>query len=156
MRFVYGSFVLVAVMFLTLGVVGCGGSGEASPEATSTSSTETSQDVEPEVGEEHVVKMVGDHTGFYYEPDELTIEPGDKVIWEMESGAPHNVSFRDQEIPTEAQSLLEKNDKLVSENFSVPGQSYEIHFTEDYPTGEYNYICEPHVSSGMDGKLTIK
>jgi len=139
---------------LVIGLVGCGG-GETAVETTSAESS-VEEEPAPEVGEVHTVKMVGDHTGFYFEPEKITIEPGDKIIWEMVSGAPHNVSFRNQEIPDGAKPVLQEADKFVSANFSVPGQTYEIHFTEDYPAGEYNYLCEPHVSSDMRGKVVIE
>lgn len=145
------AFIAVLLVF-GLVLVGCGGDSAADEQLDMEKSQETE---EAKVGEVHTVKMVGDADGFYFEPESLTIEPGDKVVWEMVSGAPHNVSFRDQDIPEGAQDVLEEKGAYVSDQFSVPGQNFEVHFTETYPTGTYDYICEPHVASGMTGTLTI-
>jgi plastocyanin len=137
-------------------VVGCGRGNDPSS-ADRQASGEVSRSSEAaDVGTVHTVKMIGDSKGFYFEPETLTIEPGDKVVWKMVSGPPHNVSFRGQSTPEGAESILRENNRYVSEYYTVAGQTFEIHFTEEYPTGRYDYVCEPHVTSGMTGTLTIE
>lgn len=152
----------ITVLFVVFTLVGCGGSdgvSQAKDQPVEPRETETQEDYE--VQEVHEVTMVGDEEGFYFEPEELTIEQGDKVKWTFESGAPHNVSFdyenyEGASIPDGAEELLKENGKFVSDNFAVPGQEFEIHFTPEYPAGQYKYVCEPHLASGMRGSLTIE
>ena len=105
--------------------------------------------------------MTGTTTAFYYEPKELTIKQGDKVKWVMGSAGPHNVNFANpafadkSHVPEAAKPKLESMGVLVTPLLQVPGQSTEIIFGKDLPTGEYNYVCDPHAPLGMAGKITV-
>jgi plastocyanin len=103
----------------------------------------------------HEVAMRGDASGFYFEPKELTIAHGDLVRWTMVDGAPHNVNFKGQQFPQAARVLLESQRKLLGVMLAAPGQVHEIHFTDDFPPGEYNYVCDPHAMLNMVGKIII-
>lgn len=155
MKFNRVSILMSLIVFgMIFGLSGCGG-GNTSSKASATS-VKLPEDDPTFSGQVHIVKMKGDHTGFYFEPAELTIKPGDKVVWKMISGGPHNVLFEDQGLPEGARSVLKGNNKLASDYYSAPGTTYEIHFTKDYPPGEYKYICVPHVSAGMRGVIRVK
>lgn len=174
---------VVLVSFSLVFLVACGGDGSESTSSNGNSdSTKSVQNAEDgntsaedgngeqaeeqteeqsEVGEVHTVQMIGDKEGYYYEPAELTIQPGDKVVWEFVSGAPHDVNFNQEkydwpQVPEGAYDLLESKGKLAGKELNVMGQSYEIHFTEEYPTGTYKYVCTPHIASGMRGQLHIE
>ncbi len=142
---------LTLMLSFTILLVSCGEGNNDTQQNQSTKSIQSA-----DVGTVHTVEMIGDSKGFRYEPVNLTISPGDKVVWKMVSGAPHNVSFRGESTPERAKEVLRKNGKMASEYYTVAGQTFEIHFTEDYPTGRYDYVCEPHVASGMTGTLTIQ
>jgi plastocyanin len=103
----------------------------------------------------HEIDMRGDATGFFFEPKELVIQRGDLVRWKMVDGAPHNVNFTGREFPQGARVLLENRRKLMGLMLQTPGQTYEIHFTDEFPLGEYNYVCDPHAVLNMTGKLII-
>lgn len=112
-------------------------------------------------GTVHEVKMTGTATTFFFEPKELTIKQGDKVKWVMVAAGPHNVNFASvafpdkTSVPEGAKVKLEAQGALVSPFLQAPGQSSEIVFGKDMPTGEYNYVCDPHTPLGMVGKLIV-
>jgi plastocyanin len=137
---------LCSVMALALGA--CGKSG--APAETAAPPTP-----EPFTGTVHEMKMVGTATAFHFEPGELTIKRGDKVRFTLVSAGPHNVNFANQQIPAGASMLLESQGKLTGALLQAPGQTYEVWFTEDMPTGEYNFVCDPHTAFKMKGKITV-
>src|SRR5947207_8149447 len=63
----------------------------------------------PATGKTWEVKMVGDASGYKYDPANLTIKQGDAVKWTVVSGPPHNVSFYADSIPAGAQAQLSAN-----------------------------------------------
>ena len=106
------------------------------------------------------VKMVGDATGYKYDPATLTIKEGDAVKWTVASGPPHNVSFYADSIPANAQAQLNANmpnpmSPLTSPLFNNPGESYTISF-KGVPKGTYKYFCTPHQALGMHAQLTVQ
>ena len=48
----------------------------------------------PATGTTHEVKMIGDATGYKFEPANITIKSGDAIKYIMVSGGPHNVAFQ--------------------------------------------------------------
>ncbi|WP_114577849.1 plastocyanin/azurin family copper-binding protein [Saliphagus sp. LR7] len=79
-----------------------------------------------------------------FEPADLAVEPGTTVEWAWQgTQAQHNVVPDSQ--PEGAG--WEGHTSLESGDFS---------FTSTFDTeGTYEYICEPHVSQGMTGTLTV-
>src|SRR5215218_782553 len=47
----------------------------------------------PATGTTHEVKMIGDASGYKFEPATTTVKQGDAVKFVMVSGGPHNVAF---------------------------------------------------------------
>src|SRR6476469_7484832 len=66
---------------------GAGASAPASGAATGTATAMAA------TGKTWEVKMVGDASGYKYDPANLTIKQGDAVKFTVVSGPPHNVSF---------------------------------------------------------------
>lgn len=126
----------------------CGGGGE--PEAKKAAATP-----EPFTGQIHEVKMRGTAEGYFFEPKTLTIKLGDKVRFVMVDGGPHNASFAGQKTPAKAQVILEKEGVLVGVMLQVPGQTTDVTFVKSLPPGTYNYICDPHATLGMTGKIIV-
>ena len=106
------------------------------------------------------VKMVGDASGYKYDPATLTIKEGDAVKWTVVSGPPHNVSFYADSIPSGAQAQLNANmqntmSPLTSPLFNNPNDSYTVSF-KGVPKGTYKYFCTPHQALGMHAQLTVQ
>jgi plastocyanin len=137
---------------------GAGGSASASaPAGGAATGTATAQ---PATGKTWEVKMIGDASGYKFDPATLTIKQGDAVKWTVVSGPPHNVSFYADSIPSGAQNQLNANmpnpmSPLTSPLFNNPGESYTISFA-GVPKGTYKYFCTPHQALGMHGQLTVQ
>lgn len=122
-----------------LGAVGCGGGGDdTSPAATSTTEstdtgTEVGEDSNPAAGGNGLAPS-GDAVrsaeveieDFAYRPDPVTIEEGGKVIWKNRDSAPHTATAADGSFDT---GTIEE-DKLKAETFKEPGT--------------YAYVCSIH------------
>ena len=106
------------------------------------------------------VKMVGDASGYKYDPATLTVKVGDAVKFTVTSGPPHNVSFYADSIPAGAQAQLAANmpnpmSPLTSPLFNNPGESYTVSFA-GVPKGTYKFFCTPHQALGMHGQVTVQ
>ena len=106
------------------------------------------------------VKMIGDASGYKYDPSNLTIKQGDAVKFTVVSGPPHNVSFYADSIPANASAQLNANmpnpmSPLTSPLFNNPNESYTISFA-GVPKGTYKFFCTPHQALGMHGQITVQ
>lgn len=108
----------------------------------------------PAAAETYTVKMGGDNGMLVFQPDKLTVKPGDTVKFVINKVPPHNVVFDDKVIPG--------GDKALAKSLShpqlemTPGQGIEVTIPKDAPAGDYSYYCAPHRSAGMVGKLTVE
>ncbi|MCU4741774.1 cupredoxin domain-containing protein [Natronoglomus mannanivorans] len=80
---------------------------------------------------------VGDN---YFEPEDLTIEPGTTVEWIWEGSAQHNINPTEQPDGADWEGHVELQD------------SGEYEHTFDVE-GDYAYTCDPH--PGMDGTISV-
>lgn len=86
----------------------------------------------------HVV----DVTNNVFTPDEITIAPGDTVIWTNSQGS-HNVNGTQTTFPSNPESFG---------NATGVGWTFSHVFTVP---GTYDYQCDPHVTFGMVGKVEV-
>jgi plastocyanin len=133
------------------------GASASAPAAGAATGTGTAQTA---TGKTWEVKMVGDASGYKYDPASLTIKEGDAVKWTVVSGPPHNVSFYADSIPSGASNQLSANmpnpmSPLTSPLFNNPGESYTVSF-KGVPKGTYKYFCTPHQALGMHAQLTVQ
>jgi plastocyanin len=107
----------------------------------------------PAMAASYTVKMGSDSGMLVFDPNKLSVQPGDTVKWVINKVPPHNIVFDDKTIPG--------GDKALAKSLShkqlemSPGDSYELTIPKDAPAGEYTYFCEPHRSAGMTGKLIV-
>lgn len=92
-----------------------------------------------------------------FDPPELTINVGQTVRWVNDSPLPHTATGDREQNPVntthpEYVTLPERADPWGSELLQ-PGEEYEHTFTEP---GRYDYICIPHVLSGMRATITVE
>lgn len=120
-----------------VGLAGClgGGDGES---ASGDSDVEELLDA-PEGTE---VVEVGPDDEYVYAPDELTVSPGTTVRFVWLSGG-HDLKVESQPADAEWQGVQ----KLES-----PGFAHEATFDVG---GVYEYVCTPHASHGMRGRVTV-
>lgn len=90
-----------------------------------------------------------------FEPEEITVSVGDTVTWNFESPG-HNVYAYDDQgdvsLPDGAEGFgsVEKGDQYGTNS---EGDTFEYTFET---AGTYEYVCVPHVSSGMVGKVIVE
>jgi plastocyanin len=111
-------------------------------------------------GTTHEVKMIGDATGYKFDPANITIKAGDGIKFTVVNGGPHNVAFDPATIPAPAQSQLDANiptkmGQLSSNLLTNAGESVTISFA-NIPPGTYPFHCTPHLALGMKGVITVQ
>lgn len=145
----------VAVLVLAA----CGGSADT-PETTDAPAAPAvgTPAPAPGTGTRHEVRMVMTGTNYHYEPANLTIKPGDTVVFQGVSGGFHNVQFWADSMPAAAQSALDavipNRMSLLATNLVPESDSLVFTFT-GVPAGRYPFYCLPHEAMGMKGVLTI-
>lgn len=101
--------------------------------------------------------VVGPNGTNAFDPETLTVEPGETVTWEFVS-AGHNVSAVPDHAPQV--SLPEGADPFAS--YGTDGTGNETHsrgetFEHTFETsGEYTYVCVPHLRQGMVGTVVVE
>ena len=114
----------------------------------------------PITGTTHEVKMIGDATGYKFEPANITIKAGDGIKFTVVGGGPHNVAFDPATIPAAASAQLdanisEKMGQLSSALKTNAGESVTVSFANIAP-GKYPFHCTPHLALGMKGEITVQ
>lgn len=104
--------------------------------------------------------MVGDASGYRFEPANLTVKQGDAIKFIMVSGGPHNVAFLNVTDPTakaqlDANMSGQKMAELSSPMLMQPNEAYTISFAK-VPAGKYDYQCTPHAAMNMKGVITVQ
>lgn len=165
----------LSVWFLSgcVGLAACGGEPKTPPpDSASAQPTTAAPAVAPPLtsapasaptpitGTTHDVRMMGDATGYRFEPASLTIKAGDGVRWTMVSGGPHNVSFWPDSIPTGAVTQLsgamaKQISPLTGPLLMQPNETYTISFA-GASKGTYHYFCTPHLALKMRGTITVQ
>ena len=114
----------------------------------------------PATGATHEVKMIGDASGYKFEPANITVKQGDAIKFVMVSGGPHNVAFQNVTDPA-AKAQLDANmpgqklGELSGPFVMQPNEAYTISFAK-VPAGKYDYICTPHAAMNMKGTITVQ
>jgi len=76
--------------------------------------------------------------GTSFSPNQVTISPGDTVIW-VWAGGGHDVTFSTSGAPANCNNMS-------------AGVCIRV-----FPTaGTFNYFCQPHVGLGMVGSVTVQ
>ena len=86
---------------------------------------------------------------FVFEPAEITVRPGDRVVWVQTGVMPHNVEF------TAAPESSDVPGLPRSPFLTTRDQRYELVIDDRFGTGQYEYICTPHVTMGMSGTIKV-
>lgn len=104
------------------------------------------------------VTMTGD---LRFDPAEVTIESGETVTWENESGVPHTASAYEESLPEDAayfasggyESEQAVRQSTSARGFLKRGETYQYTFEV---TGTYRYFCLPHEENGMIGTVVVE
>ena len=80
-----------------------------------------------------------------FQPANITIKPGQTVMWMRSASSPHTVtSGSDPSDPNTG--------KLFDHELSSDGDSFQFTFND---AGTFPYFCRFHVSMGMKGTVTV-
>jgi plastocyanin len=114
----------------------------------------------PATGKTHEVKMIGDATGYKFDPANITVKQGDAVKFIMVSGGPHNVAFQNvtdaaAKAQLDANMPGQKLGELSGPFVMQPNEAYTISFAK-VPPGKYDFICTPHAAMNMKGSITVQ
>lgn len=114
----------------------------------------------PITGTTHEVKMIGDATGYKFDPANITVKAGDGIKFTVVNGGPHNVAFDPATVPADVSAQLdanisEKMGQLSSALKVNAGESITVSFANIKP-GKYPIICTPHLALGMKGEITVQ
>ena len=97
---------------------------------------------------------------FAFDPETVTVQTGETVVWQNESDVGHTVTAYEDQIPSEGAYFASggfesereaRND--VSGGLLDSGESYEHTFEV---AGTYDYYCIPHESGGMVGTVEVR
>ena len=107
-----------------------------------------------------VVRLLGDASGYRFQPASVSAHVGDVVRFVNISGGPHNVSFWEDSIPAGAAATLQRNMQKTMRTLSgvllsAQNETYTVSLAELRP-GTYRYYCVPHLAVKMVGRITIR
>lgn len=107
-------------------------------------------------GTTHTVDMTD---GLVFDPDSISIEPGDTVVWENVGSVGHSVTAYEDGIPDEAEFFASGgfDGEQAARNAYPEGEvggggSFEQTFEVQ---GTYDYFCIPHEGAGMLGTIEV-
>jgi plastocyanin len=99
-----------------------------------------------------------------FDPDDLTIAPGDTIVWENVGTIGHSVTAYEEDIPSEAEYFASggfDEESAARSAYSagdpesgdvVGGESYQHTFEVE---ATYDYFCIPHESVGMIASVDV-
>jgi plastocyanin len=103
--------------------------------------------------------MVGDATGYRYEPATINAKPGDGIKFIMVSMGPHNVAFDPAAIPAGQKDQLFANMPNSMDGsspmFMTEKEEWVLSLANLAP-GKYPFFCTPHLAMNMKGEINIQ
>lgn len=101
----------------------------------------------PALAKEYTIKEVSDPAGdkpYYFEPSELTIQPGDTVTFVNAQEDTHDVMF--VTVPKSVDEMI------MSPMMEKEGEKWSYTFKT---SGTYGFHCHPHEGAGMKGTIIV-
>lgn len=87
---------------------------------------------------------------YAFQPDRLTVRPGDLVVFVQKGDMPHNVEFR--KIP----KGVDLGETRMGPFVVVKGDTYQIHIDARFKPGVYEIVCTPHELMGMTARIVVE
>lgn len=115
-------------------------------------------------GTTHEVQMVLEGGKYLFVPDKITVKAGDAIKYINVSGGPHNVQFKEADIPDDMEPIFAQNMPATSMAklgpmsgplLMQPNETYTVSFAGIKP-GTYPFTCTPHEAMGMNGSVTVE
>jgi len=99
-----------------------------------------------------VVQMMDDGGKFRFEPENVEVRPGDIVEFVQAGSMPHNVEF----VKNTAPAGVNLGQRWVGAFLTGKGEKYTVRIDGAFKPGTYDYLCTPHATLGMKGRITVK
>jgi plastocyanin len=101
-----------------------------------------------------------DGSVFRFDPERVTVKPGDLVEFAVESGGPYVVGFEPAGLDPRSRALLaavlpEGGGELRGPVLAHPGSRFRMAVPALAP-GSYRFVCLTHVSYRMAGTLIVR
>lgn len=130
------------------------------PATATPSTTPAAGAAAPATGTTHEVKMIGDATGYKFEPANITVKSGDAIKFIMVTGGPHNVAFTgitDAAVKAQLDANMpgQHMGELSGPMLMQPNEPYTVSFAK-IPAGKYEFNCVPHAAMNMKGSVTVQ
>jgi plastocyanin len=94
--------------------------------------------------------------GLRFDPESATIRAGETIRWVNASAMPHTATGDPEQNPVDATNpeyvVLPDGAEPWGSDMLQPGDTFEHTFTVP---GRYEYLCIPHVLSGMRGSIEV-
>jgi plastocyanin len=110
----------------------------------------------------HVVRLRADSAAreYHMEPSTLKVHPNDVVVFQVVSGAPHNITFEAKDLSPQARAALNaalprRAADLTSPLLTASGTEYRI-LIPAIPAGTYRFFCLPHRAYDERGELRVE
>jgi plastocyanin len=137
--------------------------GVAGASGTAVAAEEEQDEQNGGEGTTHTVEMTD---GLVFDPDSLTVAPGDTVVWENVGDQGHSVTAYEDSIPDAAEYWASggfDSEQAARDAYSpsggiedagnVPGgESWSRTFDTE---GTHEYFCIPHEGAGMVGEIEV-
>ena len=126
--------------------------GSCSSEGDHQSSTGTSgyRDADKASAREVMVEMTSSHM---FSPREVTIRPGESVLWKNSSNDTHTVTADASKVADRDNVVLPTGAKPFHSGEIRPGKTWRQTFTTP---GTYKYVCTLHEKDGMTGRVIVR
>ena len=103
--------------------------------------------------------MMGDRTGYRFEPRTIRARSGDGIKFVMHSLGPHDIVFDSTAIPADRRAQLKANMRNPADWRSPmlfeEDATWELSIGNLKP-GKYPFYCSPHLGAGMTGEIVIR
>jgi len=105
------------------------------------------------------VRMVGDASGYRFEPSQIKARAGDAVRFVLISGGPHEIEFNLEAVPAESRDQLQVNMPNSAAGRSpllaAEQETWTVSLGSLRP-GLYPFVSRPRLPQGMKGTIEIQ
>lgn len=141
----------LSILAILVAAAACGGGEKKAADSAAAAPASTtpmpSGDIAPQPGGKLIeITMHTDDKGNYFDPKEVTANPGDVLHYKLAIGV-HNVHFLPDSNPGKTGL------PPMSPFLQLPGQTHDI--AVNFAEGTYYFQCDPHAALGMKGHVTV-
>lgn len=134
------------------------------PAQTAAPGANTAAPAQQVTGTTHEVQMVFEGGKYLFVPDQITVKAGDAIKYINVSGGPHNVQFKEADVPDDMEPIFAQNmpsgsmakmGPMSGPLLMQPNETYTVSFA-GIKAGTYPFTCTPHEAMGMNGSVTVQ